>query len=189
MLSLAIVVPCFNEEAVLPSTLEALLAIRGRLIAAGKIGAESRIYFVDDGSKDRTWTLIDAAARERTGVAGIKLARNVGHQNALMAGLFTADGDAVVTIDADLQDDVRVIEEMVDLYVNGVDIVYGVRSRRDTDSTYKKCTAEFFYRIMKLLGAPTIDNHAGYRLMSRRAIEALKQFREVNLFLRGMVPC
>jgi glycosyltransferase involved in cell wall biosynthesis len=188
MTVLAVVVPCYNEQEVLPETCSRMVALLERLVAAGKIAPQSRIYFVDDGSRDRTWELIQSFAKRDLPVVGVKLSRNRGHQNALLAGLFTAEGDAIVSIDADLQDDVNAIELMVDRYNSGCDVVYGVRKRRAKDSFFKRFTAESFYRMVAVLGAQTIFNHADYRLMSRRAIEGLKEFREINLFLRGIVP-
>jgi glycosyltransferase involved in cell wall biosynthesis len=188
MTVLAVVVPCYNEQEVLPETCSRMVALLERLVAAGKIAPQSRIYFVDDGSRDRTWELIQSFAKRDLPVVGVKLSRNRGHQNALLAGLFTAEGDAIVSIDADLQDDVNAIELMVDRYNSGCDVVYGVRKRRAKDSFFKRFTAESFYRLVAVLGAQTIFNHADYRLMSRRAIEGLKEFREINLFLRGIVP-
>jgi len=185
---LGIIVPCYNEQEVLPETAERLLALRQLLIKRGAIEDTSRICFVDDGSKDGTWNLIEELANRKDGISGIKLSKNRGHQNALMAGLFTMDGDALVSIDADLQDDINVIEKMVAEFHNGVDIVYGVRKRRETDSFFKRISAELFYKFLSLLGAESINNHADYRLMSRRAIESLKGFREVNLYLRGIIP-
>lgn len=187
-MKLAIVSPCFNEEEVLPETVKQLDKLLENLIATNKISSDSRIYFIDDGSRDETWSLIEKASESNPHIIGIKLARNVGHQNALLAGLFLAQGDAVVSIDADLQDDISVIEEMVAKWNEGYQIVYGVRKERKTDTVFKRKTAELFYTTMKKLGADVIHNHADYRLMSRNAIEALKKFREVNLFLRGMVP-
>lgn len=187
-MKLGIVVPCYNEEAVLHETANRLLALLDRLVDAEKIAPESKIYFIDDGSKDRTWSIIDALAQKQPRIAGIKLSRNRGHQNALVAGLLTVDGDAVVSIDADLQDDISVIEEMISEYNDGVDVVYGVRKKRETDTAFKRITAELFYKLINMLGAESILNHADYRLMSRRALEALQQFKEVNLFLRGIVP-
>lgn len=188
MTVLAVVVPCFNEQEVLPETCKRMVALLERLTKAGKISADSRIYFVDDGSRDRTWEIIQSFVNSDLPVVGVKLSRNRGHQNALLAGLFTAEGDAIVSIDADLQDDINAIETMIDRYHAGCDVVYGVRKRRPTDTFFKRFTAETFYRLVALLGAQTIFNHADYRLMSRRAIEALKEFREINLFLRGIVP-
>ena len=187
-MKLGIVVPCYNEEEVLHETAKRLQVLVSRLIVAGKISADSKIFFVDDGSRDRTWSLIEELSRQSSAVAGIKLSRNRGHQNALIAGLFTADGDVLVSIDADLQDDIDVIEQMVDEHRRGMDIVYGVRKKRDSDTFFKRFTAETFYRLIRQLGAESIHNHADYRLMSRRAIEGLRRFDEVNLFLRGIVP-
>jgi len=186
--TLAIVIPCYNEQEVLPETAQRMKDTLDRLIARGKISRASRIVFVDDGSRDRTWALIEALAAQSPSFSGIKLSRNRGHQNALLAGLFTATGDALVSVDADLQDDVAAIEEMVDRHRAGADVVYGVRRRRDTDTAFKRVTAQAFYRLMRALGAESIHDHADYRLMSRRAVESLRQYREVNLYLRGIVP-
>ena len=186
--ALAIVIPCYNEEEVLPETRRRVSGLLDGLVEAGKISGDSTIYFVDDGSRDRTWELIEQFASEDRHLAGIKLSRNRGHQNALLAGLFSAEGDAIVSLDADLQDDIGAIGEMVDRFLAGVEIVYGVRRTRDTDSPFKRATAEVFYRLIAALGAESIRNHADYRLMSRRAVETLKQYREVNLYLRGIVP-
>ena len=185
---LAIVIPCYNEQEVLPETCSRMTALLERMRRAGRISAGSRIWFVDDGSRDRTWAHIAGFVRDGLPVAGIKLSRNRGHQNALLAGLFLAEGDVLVSIDADLQDDVGAIEAMLDHYEAGCDIVYGVRARRETDSFLKRFTAESFYRILSAMGAQTVYNHADYRLMSRRAVEALRDFREANLYLRGIVP-
>ncbi len=184
---LCIVVPCYNEEEVLEDTCARLLALLTTLTAAGKISAASRLCFVDDGSRDGTWALIEKLAETDERVTGIKLSRNRGHQNALLAGLLTAEGDAVVSVDADLQDDIGAIPKMIDRYTRGADIVFGVRSRRDSDAVFKRITAQAFYRLMSWLGAQTVYNHADFRLMSRRAVEALREYREVNLFLRGIV--
>ena len=188
MTQLAIVVPCYNEQEVLPETCAQMTALLERLQRAGKITARSRVYFVDDGSRDETWSLICGFARDGLPVVGVKLSRNRGHQNALLAGLFAAEGDAVVSIDADLQDDLDAIETMLDRFHGGCDVVYGVRARREKDSVFKRFTAESFYRLLSAMGAQTVFNHADYRLMSRRAVEALRDFREVNLYLRGIVP-
>lgn len=185
---LHIVVPCYNEQEVLPEACRQFDALLGRLVEAGKIAAGSGIIFVDDGSADATWALIEQAARARPRVAGLKLSRNRGHQNAVLAGLMTADGDAVITIDADLQDDIDAIERMVDRHLEGCDIVYGVRSDRGTDSVFKRNSALLFYRALAWFGVELVHNHADFRLMSRRAIEALRDYREVNLYLRGIVP-
>lgn len=183
-----IVVPCYNEEAVLEETRTRLLALREQLVAAGKIDARSTIVFVDDGSRDRTWALIDEWAQAGEPVTGVKLSRNSGHQNALLAGLAVSRADAVITIDADLQDDETAIERMVDAWREGNEVVYGVRARRDSDTWFKRTTAHGFYRLMTALGVPTVYDHADYRLLSRRAIDYLQEFGEVNLFLRGVVP-
>jgi len=185
---LDIVVPCFNEEEVLPETARRLTEILTGLILTGKVAPTSRICFVDDGSGDATWQLIEDAARDNTEVTGIKLSRNRGHQNALLAGLFTVDADVVISVDADLQDDISVIPEMLALHARGIDVVYGVRRDRSSDSLFKRGTARFFYGMLGALGAESVANHADFRLMSRSAIDGLKQFREVNLFLRGLVP-
>jgi polyisoprenyl-phosphate glycosyltransferase len=187
-IQLSIVVPCYNEEEVLPETASRLAALLKRLTAAGKIDSLSRAVFVDDGSKDQTWELIEKLCATEPLFGGIKLSRNRGHQNALLAGLFTVDGDAVISIDADLQDDVEAIEPMIDHFLQGSDVVYGVRDQRAQDTPFKRGTALAFYRLMRALGTDTIRNHADYRLMSRRAIEALKHYREINLFVRGIVP-
>ena len=187
-MQLAIIVPCYNEEAVLAKTVERLNETLSRLIGNGKIAEESRVYFVDDGSTDKTWELIEGFARNNSRIRGIKLAKNVGHQNALLAGLFSAKGDAIVSIDADLQDDVGVIEEMAEQYLLGAEIVYAVRRQRSKDSVFKRLSAKAFYQLLLIMGVQIVNNHADFRLMSRNAVEALKQFREVNLFLRGIVP-
>jgi len=186
--ALAVVVPCYNEESVLPETLRQLLLTRASLVREGRITEESQLYFVDDGSRDRTWALIEQFAATERCVYGIKLSRNNGHQNAVLAGLFHAAGDAIVTVDADLQDDIGVLPEMVSHYLNGYDVVYGVRNRRPNDSWFKRVTAEGYYRVLAAMGANVVFNHADCRLMSRRAIDALKDYGEVNLFLRGIVP-
>jgi glycosyltransferase involved in cell wall biosynthesis len=188
VVNLSVVVPCFNEEAVLPETIKRLTDVLNSLLASGKISASSRIYFVDDGSRDATWRLIEESADSAKPVIGVKLSRNRGHQNALLAGLFAANGDVVISVDADLQDDLSAIEKMLDAHDLGADVVYGVRRRRDTDTWFKRFTAAAFYRLVAFMGAQTVFNHADYRLLSRRAIEALKEYGEVNLFLRGIVP-
>lgn len=185
---LSIVVPCYNEEAVLPETLQHLTSTLERLTQLGKIARGSEIILVDDGSQDRTWELIrDAHARDGR-IRGVKLSANRGHQIALIAGLWAASGDAVVSIDADLQDDIEAIERMVDAYVSGHEIVYGVRTSRATDARFKRSSAAAYYRLLKLFGVRIVRQHADYRLLSRRALESLKQYSEVNLFLRGIVP-
>ena len=187
-IGLSIVVPCYNEEAVLPETIQRLTELLQYLIDKGKVRSDSCIYYVDDGSHDRTWDLIETFAKTNGFVRGIKLSRNRGHQNALLAGLLTVKGEAVISVDADLQDDLSAIEEMLDYYVDGYDIVYGVRSSRKTDTFFKSFTAIAYYRLLAVMGVEIIYNHADYRLMSRRVIEALKEFGEVNLFLRGIIP-
>ncbi|NNU98315.1 glycosyltransferase family 2 protein [Geobacillus sp. DSP4a] len=186
----AIVVPCYNEEEVLPETIRRLQALRGELVEEKMISPKSALLFVDDGSHDDTWKIIYKASLRHPEVKGLKLARNAGHQNALLAGLFAAKthADCLISIDADLQDDLSAIREFVQKFREGYDIVYGVRRRRDTDTWFKRHTAQGFYRLMKMFGVDLVYNHADYRLMSRRAVEALEQFGEVNLFLRGIVP-
>lgn len=187
---LALVVPCYNEEAVLEISAKELKSVLSDLIQKQKISSDSFILFVNDGSKDRTWELIEKEHRESEMVFGLKLAGNVGHQFALTAGLLTAKDicDIAVSIDADLQDDTSVIEEMVDKYHAGSDIVYGVRNDRKSDSWFKRTTAQGFYKIMALMGVKTVYNHADFRLMSKRALEHFSKFEENNLYLRGMVP-
>lgn len=187
---LYMVIPCYNEEEVLPETAGRLCKKLEGLVEAGKIAPDSRILFVDDGSRDGTWALITRLHRENQLVEGLKLARNRGHQNALLAGLEKAMecADMAISMDADLQDDIDAIDGMLDRYAEGCDIVYGVRGSRETDTGFKRMTAQGFYKVMKLLGADLVYNHADYRLMSRRALEGLSQFRERNMFLRGVVP-
>lgn len=185
---LSIVVPCFNEAAVLHESCRCLQAVRARLVAAGRIAPASEIVFVDDGSHDATWQLIAGWAQRDANVLGVKLSRNCGHQNALLAGLSAAAGDAVVTIDADLQDDEQAIERMLDAFDAGHEIVYGVRASRASDTWFKRASARGFYRAMSALGVRTVFDHADYRLLSRRAVDYLDQFGEANLFLRGVVP-
>jgi len=187
MKTISIVVPCYNEETVLPSTIGNLQSYLQNLVQQGKVTAESSVVFVDDGSRDDTWGLIEEASRSSPQIEGIKLSRNRGHQNALLAGLLTAGGDAVVSIDADLQDDPAVIEMMIDLFEQGKEIVYGVRSSRRNDTWFKRTAAGLFYRLAKWGSPDMVADHADFRLMSRRAIEELRRFPEVNLYLRGMV--
>jgi glycosyltransferase involved in cell wall biosynthesis len=187
-LRLAIVVPCYNEEEVLPETHKRLLALLMRLEVAGLTSPDSGVYFVDDGSRDKTWPMIEALARADGRIHGIKLAHNRGHQNALLAGLMSAEGDALVSIDADLQDDVDVIEAMLRVHLDGAEIVYGVRDSRATDTFFKRQTAQAYYRLMSRMGVDLVYNHADFRLMGRRSVDALRQYDEVNLFLRGIVP-
>ncbi len=185
-----LVVPCYNEEAVLPETCKQLTEKLRSLITQGSVSPESRILFVDDGSKDRTWKLIEQYHQENTLISGVKLAHNRGHQNALLAGLMAAKeyADCAISLDADLQDDIQVLDEFLEKFRDGCDIVYGVRKNRDTDSAFKRGTAQGFYKFMKVLGVDLVYNHADYRLMSKRALEALAEYRETNLFLRGIVP-
>ena len=188
---LAIVVPCYNEEEVFKMASDALRGVLDDLIAKGKIAADSFILFVNDGSKDRTWELIEEEHKLfPVQVRGVKLAGNVGHQFALTAGLITAKdmADVIVSIDADLQDDVLVIEEMIDKFHEGSDIVYGVRKERKTDTFFKRTTAQGFYKLMEMMGVKTVYNHADFRLMSKRAVEEFSKYKETNLFLRGMMP-
>ena len=187
---LYLVIPCYNEEAVLPETAKQLLAKMNSMFERNMISRESKIMFVNDGSKDRTWELIEELHAANPIYSGVKLSRNKGHQNALLAGLMTAKekADMTISLDADLQDDIDVIDQMVEKYYEGNDIVYGVRSARKTDTFFKKFTAQGFYKIMQAMGVDIVYNHADYRLMSKRAVEALEEFKEVNLFLRGIVP-
>ncbi len=184
------VIPCYNEEQALPETAKRLKDKVRALIQRGKIDEGSRILFVNDGSADRTWEIIRALHEQDPLYSGINLSRNRGHQNALLAGLMTAKdyADMVISMDADLQDDIDAVDEMIEKYLQGIDIVYGVRSSRAKDTFFKKATAEGFYKIMNTMGANTVFNHADYRLMSRRSLEGLSEFQEVNLFLRGIVP-
>lgn len=188
--TLYIVVPCYNEEAVLPETAKRLREKLTSLMALGQVSKRSKILFVNDGSKDRTWTIISALHSSDPIFSGVDLTRNRGHQNALLAGLMTAKDrcDLAISMDADLQDDVNAVDTMVAKYHEGFDVVYGVRSARKTDTFFKRFTAESFYRLMNALGAETVFNHADYRLLSKAALEGLSQFKEVNLFLRGIVP-
>ena len=184
------VIPCYNEEAVLPETTRRMTDKLNAMRAAGLIGAKSRILYVDDGSKDRTWELVSQFNRENPWVEGVKLSHNRGHQHALLCGLMSAMPrcDAAISMDADLQDDIDALDQFVKKFQEGCDVVYGVRNKRDTDTWFKRTTAEGFYKVMQLLGVDVVFNHADYRLMSKRALEALSEYREVNLFLRGIVP-
>ena len=187
---LYIVVPCYNEEEVLPETSKRLREKLNALIAGDKIAPDSRVMFVNDGSKDRTWEMIQALHAADPMFEGVCLSRNRGHQNALLAGLMTAKeyADMVISMDADLQDDINAVDEMVEKYREGCDIVYGVRSSRAKDTAFKRETAQAYYKIVNRLGGELVYNHADYRLMSRRALDALEEYGEVNLFLRGIVP-
>jgi polyisoprenyl-phosphate glycosyltransferase len=185
---LSIVIPCYNEEEVLPETVMRLTKLLSEMVSEKLISQDSCVWLVDDGSKDLTWTLIETYCTENKYFKGIKLARNRGHQNALLAGLETATGDLLISIDADLQDDLAVIRKMVIEFHNGKDIVYGVRKSRSSDTFFKRVTAEGYYHILQKMGVNIVFNHADYRAMSRRAIEALKRYEEVNVFLRGIIP-
>ena len=187
---LFVVLPCYNEEEVLGETSKRLLELYGKMISEGTVSPESKIVFVDDGSRDRTWEIISGLCEQNNIYRGVKLAHNAGHQNALLGGLMTVkdECDCAVSIDADLQDDINVIPEMVKKFDNGCDVVYGVRSERKTDSFFKRTTAQGFYKFMAMMGVDVVYNHADYRLMSRRALNDLESFKEVNLFLRGLVP-
>lgn len=190
METLYLVIPCYNEEAVLDETTKRLTKKMNALIESKKISKNSKVIYVNDGSKDKTWEKIQKYHEENSMFGGINLSRNRGHQNALLAGLMTVkdDADMVISMDADLQDDINVIDQFVDEYYNGYDVVYGVRSSRKTDTFFKRNSALAFYKLMEKMGVQIVYNHADYRLMSKRAIDALENFKEVNLFLRGMVP-
>ena len=188
--TLYLVVPCYNEEEVLPEAAARLLLKLQSMIDSGAVTPESRIMLINDGSRDNTWGIISGLHTKNKLISGIKLSRNKGHQNALLAGLMTAMPlcDMAISLDADLQDDIDVIDSFVDEFYKGADIVYGVRNKRESDTVFKRSTAVGFYKLMKFLGVDITENHADYRLMSRRALEGLAQFSEVNLFLRGIVP-
>lgn len=190
METMYIVIPCYNEEEMLPITAKALIEKLDTLIAEHRVSPQSKVMFVDDGSKDRTWELIERFHRSCELFTGIKLSRNRGHQNALLAGLMTAKdyADIIVSMDADLQDDINAIDGFLEKRAEGCDIVYGVRSSRETDTGFKRWTAQTYYKTLERMGVEITYNHADYRLMSRRAVEALAEFDEVNLFLRGIVP-
>lgn len=187
---LYVVIPCYKEEEVLPETAKRIKDKMNSLISNRKISEKSRVMFVNDGSTDKTWEIIVDLHNSDKLFAGVNLSRNQGHQNALLAGLMTAKNwaDMVISMDADLQDDINAVDAMIDKYYDGCDVVYGVRSSRDTDTFFKKFTAESFYKIMKIMGADIVFNHADYRLMSKRALEGLAEYKEVNMFLRGIVP-
>ena len=190
MTVLYLAVPCYNEEEVLDDTTEKLLKKYHQLIAEKKISPKSRIVYIDDGSKDKTWEIITRLHKQHELVTGLKMSRNRGHQNTLYGGLVTLKdyADAVISIDADLQDDINAIDEMLEKYENGCDIVYGVRKKRETDTFFKRFTAESFYKILASMGAEVVFTHADFRLMSKRALDSFAEFKEVNLFLRGIVP-
>ena len=187
---LYVVVPCYNEQEVLPETSKRLKAKMKALMQNGVISDRSRVIFVNDGSKDATWSIIKKLHEEDNIFGGINLSRNRGHQNALLAGLMTVRdiADVSISMDADLQDDIDAMDEMLEKFHSGCDIVYGVRSKRATDTAFKRITAEAFYKLMNMMGANTVYNHADFRLMSKRALDGLSEFHEVNLFLRGIVP-
>jgi len=185
---LSLVVPCYNEAEALPHSVPALEGLMRDLIARRKITADSNIWLIDDGSEDATWQIIESLANQSDLFVGVKLSRNRGHQNALIAGLLSADGDAVISIDADLQHDLRVIETMIDAHLQGYEIVYGVRKTRDTDSWFKRWSALRYYGMLQSVGVEIIANHADFRLMGRQSLTALAQHKEVNLFLRGIIP-
>lgn len=185
------VIPCYNEEEVLPETIKRLNTKLLSLIECGKANEESRMIFVDDGSKDKTWNIISAYSEQNKFVGGVKLAHNRGHQNALLSGLMTAkeeNCDCVISLDADLQDDIDVIDQFIDKYRQGCEVVYGVRNSRKKDTFFKRTTAQGYYKFMKMLGVDIVYNHADYRLMGSKALDALSEYKEVNLFLRGIVP-
>ena len=186
----SIIVPCFNEDAVLADTAEQLTTVLSELIVNNKLDQTSFIYFVDDGSKDNTWHLIEEMHSKNPMVKGLKLAHNAGHQSALLAGMLALKDkvDCIISVDADLQDDISTIEPMLDEYLKGCDVVFGVRKNRDTDTFFKKASANVFYKLMTTMGVDIVDNHADYRLLSRKALNALSEFKERNLFLRGIVP-
>lgn len=187
---LYLVIPCYNEQEVLPETSKRLLEKMTSLMERNMISRDSKIMFVNDGSKDRTWEMIEELHAENPIYQGVKLSRNRGHQNALLGGLMTAKeyADMVISLDADLQDDIDVIDKFVEKYYEGCEIVYGVRSARKTDTFFKRFTAEGFYKIINMMGGEVVFNHADYRLMSKRALDEMENYKEVNLFLRGIVP-
>lgn len=182
------VLPCYNEEAVLRETAGRLGVLLGELKAEGLIAPASSAYYIDDGSRDGTWALIETLARERDDACGIKLSRNRGHQNALLCGLMSVGGDALISLDADLQDDLSIIPDMIRAFRRGDELVYAVRRRRDNDTFFKRVTAEGYYKVLAAMGVEVVFNHADYRLMGRRPLEALRSYGETHLFLRGMIP-
>lgn len=190
MTKLYLAIPCYNEEEVLYDTTEKLTKKFDSMIAQGKITPDSKIVYFDDGSKDKTWEIISSLHKTNKYVNGIKMSRNRGHQNTLLGGLMTIkdECDCTISIDADLQDDINAFDKMIEDFENGSDIVYGVRSKRATDTAFKRMTAQAFYKMLSVLGAEVVYNHADFRLMSKRALNALANFKEVNLFLRGLVP-
>lgn len=185
---ISLVLPCYNEQEVLDETSNRLIALLARMKASGDVAPGSAIFYVDDGSSDQTWEMISARAGSSDPICGVKLSRNRGHQNALLCGLLTVPGDVLVSLDADLQDDLETIPRMVKAYREGSEIVYAVRSKREKDTFFKRFTAESYYRLLAFLGVEIVYNHADFRLLSRRAIESLRQYDETHLFLRGLVP-
>ena len=185
---LSIIVPCFNEEEILKKSIKTLEDILLKLIKEEQISSSSYVVLINDGSKDKTWNIIEKAHQKSQYIKGISLSRNFGHQEALLAGLYNTNADIYITIDADLQDDPYVIKDMIKSYKEGNDIVYGVRKKRDTDSFFKRTSAIYFYKLMRLLGVELISNHADYRLLSKRAVQEMSKFKEKNLFLRAVVP-
>lgn len=187
---LTLVIPCYNEESIIDNTIQEVLVHLNELISSGKISTESNILLVDDGSTDKTWERITVLCKKHLAVRGIKLSRNSGHQTALIAGLMEAKEkcDVTISLDADLQDDINVLKDFIDEYNRGSDIVYGVRSDRSSDSFFKRASAEFFYRFLSFLGVKSIFNHADYRLMSKRSLNILSQYKETNLYIRGIIP-
>ncbi|HHH51914.1 MAG TPA: glycosyltransferase [Campylobacterales bacterium] len=187
---LGIVIPCYNEEEVLGETTQRVEALLKEMIEKGEIADNSFVCFVDDGSRDRTWEIIEDISNQNPHFKGIKLSRNFGHQNALIAGLMQLkdSADALISMDADLQDDIMVVRQFVEKYKDGYDVVYGVREDRSKDSTFKRATAEFFYKFQSFMGIESVSNHADYRLLSQKALNALAEFKEINLFIRGVVP-
>jgi polyisoprenyl-phosphate glycosyltransferase len=185
---LSFVIPCYNEEAVLGRCAHQLLGLLDALRAKGKIAADSNLWLVDDGSRDGTWKLIESLAAQHSAVIGVKLSRNRGHQNALLAGLMSADGDAVISLDADLQDDTAVIEEMIDAHIAGSEVVFGVRRSRRQDTFFKRWSARRYYALLRMLGVEVVPDHAEFRLLGRSALQALAEYPETNLFLRGLIP-
>ena len=188
--TLYLVVPCYNEEEVLLHTAEVMLVKLKRLIKEGKISSKSKVMFVNDGSRDNTWNLINALCKQSVFFSGLSFSRNYGHQSAILAGMMAAraHADMVVTIDADLQQDIEALDDFISCYMAGCEIVYGVRCDRDSDGFFKKLSANVFYGLMHLLGCKVMSNHADYRLLSKRALDALAEYKEVNLFLRGLIP-
>lgn len=185
--ALSIVIPCHNEEQVLPETTRRLIAVLDPLVAKGLI-VDPKVFYVDDGSTDSTWSTIESLAAQDPRIHGLKLSRNFGQQNAILAGLMTAPGDALISIDADLQDDVNAIEQMVIAHSAGAEVVYGIRGDRTTDSFFKRTTAEAYYRLLRAMGVKLVFNHADFRLLSRRVVEHLRNCNESNLLLRGLIP-